>query len=188
MSPLAGSWQTSRAGSTRAIETPLGTMIACATDAGITRLSFGEAGAGAQESGAGDHHLDALERELGEYFAAARAAFTVALAPAGPAFNRRVWDALRRIPAGQTKTYGEVARELGSPGGQRAVGRANHDNPIAILIPCHRVVASDGSPHGYAGGLWRKRWLLDLEAGQRSLASVAGVGGVAKANNPAHVK
>ena len=83
--------------------------------------------------------------------------------PGGTDFQRRVWDALRRIPVGATTTYGDLASALGSPGGSRAVGLANGQNPIGIVIPCHRVVGQNGHLTGYAGGLWRKRWLLRHE-------------------------
>lgn len=100
-----------------------------------------------------------------EYFAGVRWEFTLPLAPKGTPFQQKVWEALRTIPYGQTKSYGEIARQIGSPMGARAVGMANHRNPIAILIPCHRVVGKKGELTGYAGGLWRKQALLNLEDG-----------------------
>ena len=81
----------------------------------------------------------------------------------GTVFEQRVWKALRRIPAGQTRSYGEVARQIGAPKAVRAVGAANGHNPIALFVPCHRVIAANGALHGYGGGLHRKRWLLDHE-------------------------
>jgi methylated-DNA-[protein]-cysteine S-methyltransferase len=101
--------------------------------------------------------------ELGEYFAGTRSRFTFPLAPAGTEFERRVWDALQRIPYGETQTYGAIAHRLGSPHAARAVGSANHKNPIPIVIPCHRVVRTGGGLGGYGGGLELKRRLLDLE-------------------------
>ena len=89
--------------------------------------------------------------------------FDIPLAPRGTPFQQRVWQLLVQIPYGRTTSYGALARELGSPEASRAVGLANGRNPIAIVIPCHRVVGSDGSLTGYGGGLDRKRWLLDLE-------------------------
>jgi len=86
----------------------------------------------------------------------------------GTDFQRAVWDELRRIPAGQTRSYAQVARALGTPSAVRAVARANGDNRIALLIPCHRVIGSDGKPVGYGGGVWRKEWLLAHEKGIRS--------------------
>lgn len=101
--------------------------------------------------------------QLKEYFAGKRDEFTVPLAPSGTEFRMRVWSALVRIPFGQTATYGEVAADIGNPAASRAVGMANHYNPIAIMIPCHRVVGSNGSLTGYGGGLDRKLLLLELE-------------------------
>ena len=101
--------------------------------------------------------------ELLEYFRGERRAFTVPLEPRGTPFQRRVWDALAAVPWGETVTYGALARQIGSPGAVRAVGQANHRNPLPIFLPCHRVVGADGSLTGYAGGLDMKRFLLDLE-------------------------
>lgn len=101
--------------------------------------------------------------ELGEYFAGRRRDFTLPLAPRGTEFQQRVWSELRRIPCGETRTYGEIARAIGQPRACRAVGMANNRNPIAILIPCHRVIGRDGSLTGYAAGLNVKRQLLELE-------------------------
>ena len=102
--------------------------------------------------------------QLAEYFARRRREFDLPLAPAGSAFQRRVWAALQEIPYGRTASYGDVARRLGLvAGASRAVGLANGANPISIIIPCHRVIGSDGSLTGYGGGLERKRLLLDLE-------------------------
>jgi len=101
----------------------------------------------------------------GLIFAGQRTAFELPLAPEGTEFQRRVWAALQQIPYGQTWSYGELARHIGSPAASRAVGLANGKNPIALVIPCHRVIGSDGSLTGYGGGLERKRFLLDLETG-----------------------
>lgn len=101
---------------------------------------------------------------LQEYFAGRHGALDeIAVEPGGTAFQRRVWQALRDIRCGETKSYGEIARAIGSPGASRAVGMANHRNPIAIVVPCHRVVNGDRSLGGYAGGAPRKRWLLAHE-------------------------
>lgn len=108
--------------------------------------------------------------QLQEYFAGSRRDFELPLAPEGSDFERRVWAELVRIPYGATDTYGAIAQRLGAAGLSRAVGAANARNPIAILVPCHRVVGADGGLTGYAGGLWRKKWLLAHEAGQRRLA------------------
>jgi methylated-DNA-[protein]-cysteine S-methyltransferase len=110
--------------------------------------------------------------QLQEYFAGARRAFDdVALALRGGDFERRVWAALLDIPYGQTVTYGEVAAANGAPGAARAVGLANARNPVAIIVPCHRVIGADGTLTGYGGGLERKRALLELEAGLLPLAA-----------------
>jgi methylated-DNA-[protein]-cysteine S-methyltransferase len=102
--------------------------------------------------------------QLVEYFDGDRAWFELSLAPTGTPFQLRVWDALRKIPYAATASYGEVAAAIGSPNASRAVGLANGRNPIAIVIPCHRVIGADGTLVGYGGGLDRKRRLLDLEA------------------------
>ena len=107
---------------------------------------------------------DDLQCSLDEYFAGARNAFSFTMMPAGTPFQRSVWDALCRIPYGETVSYGEIARRVGRPAAVRAVGAANGSNPIAILIPCHRVIGADGTLTGYGGGLDRKRKLLALEA------------------------
>jgi methylated-DNA-[protein]-cysteine S-methyltransferase len=111
-----------------------------------------------------DRRLRAAVAQLDEYFAGKRTRFDLALAPRGTAFRKSVWRALQRIPYGRTSSYGEIARALGKPAASRAVGGANHHNPIAIVIPCHRVVGADGSMTGYGGGLARKELLLALEA------------------------
>ncbi len=101
--------------------------------------------------------------QLEEYFAGGRTEFEIDLSLAGTVFQRRVWEALTTIPYGQTRTYGQIAAQIGSPGASRAVGLANGHNPIGIIVPCHRVIGSNGSLTGYGGGLARKRILLDLE-------------------------
>lgn len=103
------------------------------------------------------------KRQLLEYFQGARRAFDLPLAASGTAFRERVWAALRGIPYGETITYGELAVRVGRPKAARAVGQANHHNPIPILIPCHRVVGADGALTGYGGGVELKRALLALE-------------------------
>jgi methylated-DNA-[protein]-cysteine S-methyltransferase len=108
--------------------------------------------------------------ELREYFDGRRRQFETPLAMHGSEFERRVWEALREIPYGETVSYGELARSLGQPSAARAVGLANGRNPIAVIVPCHRVIGADGSLTGYGGGLERKRALLELEAGQVRLA------------------
>jgi methylated-DNA-[protein]-cysteine S-methyltransferase len=102
--------------------------------------------------------------QFAEYFAGSRTCFELPLAARGTAFQHKVWDALRRIEYGTTRSYGQIAEEIGAPGAARAVGSANHDNPLAIVVPCHRVVGANGSLVGYAGGLDQKRALLELES------------------------
>jgi AraC family transcriptional regulator of adaptative response/methylated-DNA-[protein]-cysteine methyltransferase len=115
----------------------------------------------------GSNHVTAeMERELGAYFDRRLTRFDVPLNAPGTEFQRQVWQSLREIPYGTTVSYGEIARRIGRPTAVRAVARANGDNRIAIVIPCHRVIGSDGTLTGYGGGLWRKKRLLELEAGQ----------------------
>jgi methylated-DNA-[protein]-cysteine S-methyltransferase len=104
-----------------------------------------------------------LRRQLAEYLAGDRRAFDLPLAPSGTEFQLRCWQALQEIPYGETRTYKFIARAIGRPRAVRAVGRANHDNPIGVVIPCHRVVGTGGGLTGYAGGLAMKRFLLEIE-------------------------
>ena len=108
-------------------------------------------------------------RELEEFFSGRLRRFTLKLAPSGTAFQRRVWSELKRIPYGETLSYGEVAQRIGCPGAARAVGRANGGNPICVIVPCHRVIGADGSLTGFGFGTELKRRLLELEARQKSL-------------------
>jgi AraC family transcriptional regulator of adaptative response/methylated-DNA-[protein]-cysteine methyltransferase len=110
-------------------------------------------------------HLDRLREEMAAYFAGHLTCFTVPLVYPGTPFQRRVWDELQRIPYGVTRSYEDLALTIGTREAVRAVGRANGQNRIAIVIPCHRVVNKSGKLGGYGGGLWRKQWLLDLEQG-----------------------
>jgi methylated-DNA-[protein]-cysteine S-methyltransferase len=111
-----------------------------------------------------DEAFGDLREQLGEYFAGARREFDLPVAPAGSAFQQRVWSALREIPYGETESYGELAERIGHPGSARAVAAANGQNPIAVVVPCHRVIGANGTLTGYAGGIERKRLLLDLES------------------------
>jgi methylated-DNA-[protein]-cysteine S-methyltransferase len=152
---------------TATIETPLGRYALVASESGLVQAK--PAGAAAPVSGAasaGAERMVARARAAFErYFAGAADAFaSLPVDPQGSEFQRRVWRALREIPLGATASYGEIARKVGSPAAARAVGDANRRNPIAIAIPCHRVIGGDGSLVGYAGGLERKRWLLAHEA------------------------
>jgi methylated-DNA-[protein]-cysteine S-methyltransferase len=111
-----------------------------------------------------DRRFRAALAQLDEYFAGRRQVFDLPLSPRGTDFRKLVWRALQAIPYGQTATYGEIARAIGQPQASRAIGGANHHNPLAIIIPCHRVIGADGSMTGYGGGLARKRLLLELES------------------------
>ena len=162
------------------IETPLGTMIAGATGDHLVCLEYEDTRRPAAQLArlstalgcaieSGQTPLIALVRQqLEEYFRRERQAFDIPLQTPGSEFQQRVWNELRRIPWGETRSYGDVAKAIGDPTAAREVGRANGDNRIAIVIPCHRVIGSDGKLVGYGGGLWRKRKLLDIEA--RALA------------------
>lgn len=112
-----------------------------------------------------DGALPAARAQLAAYFTGELQVFDLPLADQGTAFQRRVWAALRAVPYGTTCTYGDLAREIGAPAAVRAVGAANGRNPIAVVVPCHRVIGANGTLTGYAGGLERKRFLLDLERG-----------------------
>lgn len=116
-----------------------------------------------------DTALPEVQRQLDEYFAGTRRVFDLPLRLDGTEFQRRVWHALLEIPYGQTRAYGQQARGLGVPDAARAVGAANGQNPISIIVPCHRVIGANGALTGYGGGIERKRWLLAHEAAQRIL-------------------
>lgn len=157
--------------------TPLGPMIAGATGAGVCLLEFSERRMLETQLKRvsrylGDHFvpgsnamLERLDHELAAYFEGRLIEFTVPLVTPGTEFQRLVWQGLLRIPYGETRSYEQQARAIGRPAAVRAVGRANGDNRIAIVVPCHRVVGADGKLTGYGGGLWRKRALLSLERG-----------------------
>jgi methylated-DNA-[protein]-cysteine S-methyltransferase len=158
------------------VESPVGTVYVGGSEAGIHRIDF--VGDASEET----RFLDRLERDsrsmpeedpraaregveqLRAYFAGERFEFDLALAARGTAFQLLVWQALREIPYGATTSYGSIAKAIGRPSGPRAVGMANGRNPIAIVVPCHRVIGSSGALTGYGGGLHRKEWLLALEA------------------------
>jgi len=166
------------------IPTPLGPMIAGATDEKVCLLEFADRRMLPTQIRRLHQRLnclfvpgtstvlDRLRSELGEYFDRERRVFSAELETPGTPFQQSVWNALREIPYGSTISYGELADRLGNPDAVRAVARANGDNRIAILIPCHRVVGKDGRLTGYGGGLWRKRRLIDLETGVLPLDTV----------------
>ena len=157
------------------IPTALGPMVAAASDEGVALLEFADRRgletqirtlarrAGGVPAPGSHRWLEQLTAELDEYFAGSRLAFEVPLWIAGTPFQESVWSELRAIPPGETRSYDAIARAIGRPTAVRAVGKANGDNRLAILVPCHRVVGKDGRLTGYAGGLWRKRRLLELE-------------------------
>ena len=150
------------------LATPVGPILVAETDDGVAAIHF--------EDGRRRRPVDPAwrlvdERELriaaqlAEYFAGTRRTFEVRLAPQGTLFQRRVWEAVAAIPYGKTRSYGAIAAEIGAPSAVRAVGAANGQNPWPIVVPCHRVIGSDGSLTGYGGGLPIKRALLDFERG-----------------------
>jgi AraC family transcriptional regulator of adaptative response/methylated-DNA-[protein]-cysteine methyltransferase len=162
------------------IETPLGAMLALADDRGLHLLDFVDR-RGLERALAvlqrrlharvlpGEHdHLVQIQRELREYFDGGRVAFETPVVLTGSPFQARVWQALRGIPSGSTLSYGQLAAAIGQPSAVRAVGRANGDNRLSIIVPCHRVIGADGGLTGYGGGLARKQKLLDLERTPRA--------------------
>jgi len=163
---------------TGVIETPIGRMIAMASDAGICVLEFlgGRTAPSVARSFARRHgaetvpgtnaHLDRLRAELDGYFQGKLERFEAPLDLHGTPFQKTVWRRLARTPYGTTLTYSQLAARAGRPSAVRAAGHANGRNPISIVVPCHRVVGTDGTLHGYGGGLWRKRWLLEFERGE----------------------
>lgn len=176
--PARASSNGARALAARWLATPLGPLLAVAADGGICMLEFVDRRALPAQIATlrkrftavvapGEHaHLDQLSAELARYFAGTLKEFRVPIAAPGTPFQESVWAELRKIRAGATRSYADVARAIGRPRAVRAVARANGDNRVAILIPCHRVVGSDGALTGYAGGLWRKEWLLAHERGE----------------------
>ena len=155
--------------------TPLGPMVAAATDEGICLLEFADRRMletqlsrlkrhfGCEVAPGRHAHFERLDHELGRYFAGDLDKFTVPIVHPGTPFQVAVWEYLRAIPYGQVRSYSELARGVGKPAAVRAVGRANGDNRLAIIVPCHRVIGADRRLTGYGGGLWRKQFLLDLE-------------------------
>jgi methylated-DNA-[protein]-cysteine S-methyltransferase len=153
------------------IESAVGELLVTADAAGaLTRLHFpGRTSARPADWTHDETPFADLRRQLDAYFAGELRDFDLQLAPTGTPFQLDVWRALRAIPYGATASYGEIARAVGQPGAARAVGGANNRNPIAIVVPCHRVIGAGGSLTGYGGGLDRKRLLLALEAGTPAL-------------------
>ena len=177
MSSLEHGEQSNRDGClvSRRIKTPLGVMVAIADDEGLHLLDFLDrkgldrklsairAATGRAVVPGENAHLGAVADALGAYFDGSRLTFEVPLVPLGTDWQRRVWGHLGTIPPGSTRSYSWMADSLDRPSARRAVGNANGLNYLAIVIPCHRVIRSDGMLCGYGGGLWRKQWLLDHE-------------------------
>jgi methylated-DNA-[protein]-cysteine S-methyltransferase len=163
------------------MESPIGELRLVASDAGICRVAFGppepelrrelERRFGDVRVAEADHRravLDRARRALDRYFSGADETFEgIPLDPGGTEFQRQVWSSLKRIPAGETRSYAEIAAAVSRPRATRAVGSANRVNPIPVIVPCHRVIGSDGAMRGYAGRIDRKEWLLRHEE-QRS--------------------
>ena len=162
---------------TKTIASPVGALTLVATDKGLTAILWERDRPGRVRLGdlveAPEHAvLVQAECELGEYFAGARTSFSVALDMVGTPFQKQVWTALLAIPFGETRSYGEIARQLGRPSAFRAVGAANGRNPLSIVAPCHRVIASDGALTGFAGGLAAKEYLLGSRTAWRDAPGV----------------
>jgi methylated-DNA-[protein]-cysteine S-methyltransferase len=154
------------------LETPLGLLLTTRTTNGIASISFTKDGRPASPA-AGWERRDALfadiREQLGAYFSGHLTSFELPLDPIGTEFQRDVWTALRSIPYGATRSYAEIARTVGRPTAFRAVGAANGANPLPIVVPCHRVIGSNGSLTGFGGGMQAKQRLLELESGRRTL-------------------
>lgn len=158
---------------TNTIASPVGALTLIASDAGLSAVLWENDDPKRVRVGdlidAPQHPiLVQAERELREYFAGERRSFSVPLDASGTAFQKKAWEALLTIPYGETRSYGQLAAQVGNPKASRAVGAANGRNPISIIVPCHRAIASDGALTGFAGGLDAKRHLLALEARGRS--------------------
>lgn len=157
------------------IESPIGSLLVARDEVGITALLLpsGRRPAGpAPGWERDDAAFDDVRGQLAEYFAGTRTSFELPLHMLGSTFQRRVWTELLRIPCGETTSYGAIAEAVGAPGAARAVGLANGQNPIAVIVPCHRVIGANGSLTGYGGGLPMKRWLLAHEQRQPELFPV----------------
>ena len=147
------------------VPSPIGPLTVVRDGDALVRLAMSPPGhLDAEQLGErSDEGFADVVRQLGEYFAGGRTSFELDLRPAGSDFELAVWSELRRIPYGETRPYGYVATAVGEPGGAQAVGAANGRNPLAVVVPCHRVIGADGTLVGFGGGLPRKRFLLDLE-------------------------
>jgi methylated-DNA-[protein]-cysteine S-methyltransferase len=146
------------------MDTPIGELLLAGDEHGLRRVSMSPFAVDARWTHDDEAFTDARE-QLEQYFRGQRREFDLPVMLDGKSFELSVWTALREIPYGKTVSYGHIARALGHPDAPRAVGAANGRNPVAIIVPCHRVIGANGSLTGYGGGLERKRFLLDLEAG-----------------------
>jgi AraC family transcriptional regulator, regulatory protein of adaptative response / methylated-DNA-[protein]-cysteine methyltransferase len=165
----------------REIDTPIGIFILGASDKGCSISEFADRGGfekinhriqkrfNAELIPGNNQFIDHLEEEFNLYFQKKLKTFTVPLDFKGTPFQESVWTELLKIPYGETRSYGSIAKQLGKPGAMRAVGKANGDNYLPIVIPCHRVIDASGKLHGYGGGLWRKKYLLELESNNLNL-------------------
>jgi O-6-methylguanine DNA methyltransferase len=152
------------------MQSPVGTLLLAASEKGLYRVQFGASFPAAAKGAVwieAPEKLRECKEQLEGYFSGVLREFTLALDLRGTPFQVRCWEALRRIPYGATRSYAELAQDAGSPRASRAVGQANHNNPIAIIVPCHRVIGANGKLTGYGGGLSVKENLLRLEAGDR---------------------
>lgn len=150
------------------LPTPIGPITIVSDGEAVTQLTMRPAADVIVRPGdwvADDALLEGAREQLAAYFAGELRQFSLPLAPRGTPFQTQVWAALQRIPFGETRSYGALAASLGQPGSARAVGAANRTNPIGIVVPCHRVIGADGTLTGYAGGIERKKFLLEHEAG-----------------------
>jgi methylated-DNA-[protein]-cysteine S-methyltransferase len=158
---------------TKTISSPVGDILIYATDAALVALFIDDQKHqityDAEKIRGAHPILDSAERDLRAYFAGDRAPIKTPLTMNGTPFQMKVWRALTTIPFGETWSYGQLAKKIGSPDAVRAVGTASSRNKISILVPCHRVIGADGSLTGYAGGIENKKWLLDHEAKQLRL-------------------
>lgn len=154
------------------MESPIGTLTLVKTNGTLSALYLNSPVEADTALGPRMHAgFEDVETQLREYFARERTTFTIPIAPAGTAFQRRVWTALMAIPYGETRSYAQLADAIGNRSAMRAVGAANGRNPISIIVPCHRVIGSNGTLVGYGGGLARKRFLLELEGAALPLHS-----------------
>jgi methylated-DNA-[protein]-cysteine S-methyltransferase len=157
------------------VDSPIDPLLLIGDETGLRELAM-QPHAPPEDARHDPEALAAAAGQLAEYFAGHRLRFDLPLSPAGTPFQLRVWAALREIPYGRTTTYGEIANDLGQPTAARAVGLANGRNPLAVIVPCHRVIGRDGTLTGFGGGLDRKRWLLEHERavlGERGAEPVA---------------